>query len=162
MFAAIVKPLCRTGRIALLWLLAWLVPLQCSASVMRLAAGPAHGHASAAPAAPASELRDFRRQPLPGLHAHADTGSAHRHAPGTRHHHAADDATVIAGDSGLDRLDAQDEGTGAAVAPLIPLVLSGLVWHAPSAVHAAPDGPARSAASQPSARLERPPRSERT
>lgn len=143
----------------LLWLLAWVVPLQCSAALMRMAAGPAHGHAVASLAAPASELRDFRRQPLPDRQAQHAAAAAHHHGPGARHHHAGDDATVVASERALDRLDSQDENAGGgALGLLIPLVPSAVSWQAPGATHAAPGGPAWWAASRPAAPLERPPR----
>lgn len=153
--AGLVKLFRRSGRTALLWLLAGVVPLQCSAAIVRVAAGQLHGHAtSTAPVAQAVELRDFRRATI--------TPAAHGHAHRERHHHAPADATVIADDDAdaVDRRDAGDEGAtsaGGAFASLLPLVSALAAWQAAAAADAPPDAATWWASSRSGPRLERPP-----
>jgi len=138
---------CQRGRIGLLWLLALLVPLQCGAALVRLAAGPAHSHGgSLADSAPALVLHDFRR------------GAVHDHLHDDRHHHAPDDTSVRVADSTLDRLDTRDEGSGGAVALLVPLVSAVPGWHAGGPGDASPFAAGWWMATRSSAPLERPPR----
>ena len=159
-------------RAALLWLLALVVPLQCSAAVVRLSAGPSHVHLGVGATAAPTELRDFRRDLGGMVHAAPSLpslptlptlpGVLHGHGHAERHHHpGADAAGTVASDAALARIDSRDDGAAgasAAFAALVPLLGTGAAWQASAGANVPPVSLQWSASSRVAATPERPPR----
>jgi len=155
----------RSLRAAMLCLLAVVMPLQCSAALLRAVAGPAHVHASAtAPISSVAVLDDVRRMGLsrasPEVGAASLLGSVvHGHTHSQRHRHFEGDAGVATADgAALDRSDAADENASSgAFAGLLPLATSVAAWHDIGAAHRRPTSAAWAATSIGRGRLDRPP-----
>ena len=118
-------------RRCLVWLLAFLVPLQALAGGVLAASGVSHTHKEAA-CAPLV-LEDFRRSPVRRhpLETHVASAFGHFHASEAvqRHHHAAGDATVVV--EGRHLLH-PDDGDDMTISPSLG-VFVGLISAAPSA-----------------------------
>ena len=150
-------------RIAVLWLLAIVLPLQGSALAMFAAMGPAHMHVQAQPATPLV-LEDFRRwRPAPVAQAHVFTSLGHFHASAApqRHHHAFDDTSVVrTDDTGASNGADIDEaltasGSLAGVLALIPALAP---WHAAKLSRAIEPGPLWTPQTGFTLRADRPPK----
>ena len=105
-----------TVRHALIWLLAWLLPMQAMASGVFSVLGPAHFHK---PSEAQVVLTDFRRwHPAPARQAPAFAISGHSHgaAATQRHHHAGGDPSVVrtAQDGPMNSPDVDDNPSAAA------------------------------------------------
>ena len=125
-------------RLVVLWLIALVLPLQGAAAGVFGALGPAHLHQRAASTLVLEDVRRWR--PAPTLQAHAPGGFGHAHARAApqRHHHAADDGSVVR--TGADPADA-DEAPGASAVPVLALIPEGPTWlhrHDPMAAVARP------------------------
>lgn len=101
-----------------MWLVAFVLPLQGTAVGVFSALGPAHIHQRAEARLVLEDVRRWRPTPVASPPAYAAAlawvGHSHPDAAPQRHHHATDDASVVAAgaNSPLDTADA-DEALGA-------------------------------------------------
>lgn len=101
-----------------MWLMAFVLPLQGTAVGVFSAMGPAHIHPRAETPLVLEDVRRWRPAPVASAPAHAAAlawlGHSHPEAAPQRHHHAADDGSVLrtGANSPLDNADA-DEALGA-------------------------------------------------
>lgn len=128
------------ARALVLWLIALVLPLQGTAAGVFAALGPAHLHASPQKrAADTLVLEDVRRwKPAAASQAHAPgwLGHVHTGAAPQRHHHGADDGSVVR--TGSDAVD-DDAAAGVTAVPVLALIPAGPAWllrHAPVAAQA--------------------------
>ena len=118
-------------RRCLVWLLAFLVPLQALALSSLAATGPAHTHLPVA--GTRLVLDDFRRSPVRWAAFDTHVASAFGHFHGSveaeRHHHASGDATVVLDGSDLLHAgDADDMSTSLSLGALLGLIYAPLGW----------------------------------
>ena len=119
----------RITRLLVLWLLALALPLQGAALGVFGAQGPAHLHMAANPSAAArplvlDDVRRWKTAPIAQPHVLASVGHFHTSPSAQRHHHARNDASVVA--TGADAPDT-DEAVGSgglSVLALIPSLAS--------------------------------------
>lgn len=156
----------RRLRLLVLWLLAWVLPLQGMTAAAFTMLGPAHTH-TASP--PPLRLVDFRRQvagTAPDAHAHATAkvAPAHVHASDEpeRHVHAHDDPSlVLDADNAatLQRLVGDDSrGLSASLATVLAWVPADPAWALPGPVAQRPRATLWAPSCSEAERLERPPR----
>lgn len=149
-------------RLMLIWLLAFVLPVQGMSVGVAAARGPAHLHRSIDATL---VLTDFRRMPT---HAQAPSPALkswfdHAHAGATpqRHHHARGDASVVrtADDSASVAIE---EGASAAssVAAFLALLPALPAWHAQAGTQGLTALPPAPSSTRYPARLERPPRAD--
>jgi hypothetical protein len=145
----------RVTRVIVMWMIALVLPLQGVAVAAFGAMGPAHVHA--APKA-ALVLEDFRRwKPTAVGKEHVYTALGHFHASAApqRHHHAADDGSVVR--IGTEAQDA-DEAPGAGALSVLALIPCVARWAPPrqrDELEASPRWAPHSGFIEP---LDRPPR----
>jgi len=118
-------------RCCLVWVLAFLVPLQALAGGVVAARGVAHTHKQAACAPPV--LDDLRRSPVRwhAVETHVASAFGHFHASGAveRHHHAAGDATVVVEDRDLPPpSDADDMSISPSLGVFVALISAAPSW----------------------------------
>lgn len=150
----------RSTRLLVLWLLAFVLPLQGTALAVFAAKGPAHLHTAANLKAGARPLvlEDVRRwKPSLVAGSHLRSAREHTHAGRSplRHHHARSDASVVVTGADAPETDEAVGSGGLSVLALIPSLTL------PSAGEAAPPTVPRFGW-QPrtgfTVRLDRPPR----
>lgn len=142
------------ARALVLWLVALLL-LQGTAALVFGALGPSHLHQRAAETPVLEDVRRWKPAPVREVHAptwygHVDSGAAMQ-----RHHHAADDGSVVR--SAGDSADA-DEAAGAVAVPVLALIPAGPAWlhrHDPVAAEACASWHPRTGFTRPP---ERPPK----
>lgn len=126
----------RPLRLVLMWLLAWVLPLQGTAVGVFTALGPAHTHQAADASLVLTDFRRWKSAPVrePGFFAFS--GHFHGSAMAQRHHHAHDDTSVVrTGEDSVTRSAEVEDGLNASaslasVLALMPVVVA---W-APSAL----------------------------
>ncbi|MEO5883221.1 MAG: hypothetical protein ABIQ06_12460 [Caldimonas sp.] len=123
------------GR-TLVWLLACLLPLQGLAAGAIAVAGPTHTHLPAL--STRIVLDDFRRAPVRHFggerHVASTLGHFHDSDPAERHHHAADDPTVVIDATDLLQTgDADDSGFSPSLAVFVGLVSELPTWSSAAA-----------------------------
>ena len=116
-------------RHVLIWLLAWLLPLQATAAGGFTVMGPAHFHK---PSLAPLVLNDFRHwHPSPVPQPQALLGHSHGATTQQRHHHASGDLSVVraAQDGPMSNPDG-DEGPSAAasLASVLAMIPKCLPW----------------------------------
>lgn len=147
----------RTTRLLVMWLLAFVLPLQGAAVALFATKGPAHLHkiATTAPLV----LEDLRRwKPAMATIARVTPALGHVHASAVaqRHHHARDDGSVVRVPD--DTADA-DEALGASAAPsMLALIPAAVAWGTPERVVAAHAPPWDALKTRYVSPLDRPPR----
>jgi hypothetical protein len=151
----------RTLRLALAWLLVFVLPLQGMSLAIAAARGPLHTHAQAPTStAPLIDLRRAFAAPTvtPSSSPVATSEWAHLagHLQGERHHHAAGDTTVMRDPA--DPAAGQDDLPQALAMPFIALVSAETGWCAVADVSETPAAPAWTPTMRSPAPLERPPR----
>lgn|GEM_PF-1651589 len=146
----------RIARLAVMWLLAIVLPLQGSAAVIFGAMGPAHSHRIAA--APAPVLEDFRRwKPAVQPQQHVLTALGHFHAGNSlqRHRHDRSDSSVVP--AAADVGDTDEAAAASAIAVLAPIP-SLVAWLPPPSVAVEASRPLWPPLTGFIPRLDRPPR----
>ena len=125
------RPLSFALRLAIVWLLAGLLPLQTLAVVAIAVAGPSHVHRSlkASPLV----LDDFRRASMQSAridaHAAGAWGHVHANAAAERHPHRPGDETVMADVSeARQAADVGDSGSGASLGAFLGMVSASPAW----------------------------------
>lgn len=120
----------RPLRLVLMWLLAWVLPLQGTAVGMFIVSGPAHIHQAADSSLVLTDFRRWKSVPVrePGFFAFS--GHFHGSALTRRHHHAHDDISVVRTDEdSVSRSADVEEGLNASaslasVLALMPVVVA--------------------------------------
>lgn len=146
----------RLTRTVVLWLLALVLPLQGAAVGVFTAMGPAHVHRAAE--GPPLVLTDFRRwkpSSVAPVHVFAALGHFHAGTASQRHHHDADDGSVVRTEANAP--DA-DEALSAAAVSVLVLIPAVMMWAAPHTVPSLDAGPLWAPRTGFTGRLDRPPR----
>ena len=124
---------CRITRLIVLWLLAFVLPLQGAAVGVFSAMGPAHVHQRVEAPLVLEDVRRWRSAPAAKAPAFATAfawvGHAHAGAAPQRHHHTADDASVVRAEAigPLDSADT-DEALGAGALSVLALIPAVPAW----------------------------------
>jgi hypothetical protein len=117
----------RVTRVVVLWLMATLLPLQSSAAAMLAALGPAHMHRQAPAPLVLEDFRRWKALPVARRPAFATTAHVHAGLSVRRHHHVADDASVVPVPAAEP---AGDEAAGAGSVAALALIPASAVWRA--------------------------------
>ena len=129
-----------------MWLVAFVLPLQGTAVGVFSALGPAHIHQRAEAPQVLEDVRRWRSTPVSSAPAYAAAlawvGHSHPDAAPQRHHHGADDASVVrtGENSPLDTADA-DEALGASALSVLALIPAVPAWADATAPTAAASRP---------------------
>ena len=128
---------CRITRFIVLWLLAFVLPLQGAAVGVFSAMGPAHVHQRVEAPLVLEDVRRWRAAPVakaPALATAFSTalawvGHSHASAAPQRHHHTADDDSVVrTGDAGPPDSPPTDEALGASALSVLALIPAVPAW----------------------------------
>lgn len=115
-------------RVIVMWMIALVLPLQGAAVGAFGAMGSAHVHAVAKPALVLEDVRRWKPRAASQRHVFVQLGHFHASAAPQRHHHAADDGSVVR--TGNDALDA-DEAPGAGALSVLALIPCVVRWALP-------------------------------